>query len=293
MIRFFILITFLVLQVFNLSAQCPATISSLGQGNGLQICWPNNQAPAALDSITYDNITYAGHFVNAGQGDCWRTTSPATLGTNGNHQITFVFNGTNVVCEIINGIVTPVPVHLSVDFLYYTIKTENNVVQILWETAKEENNDYFAVERSQNGIDFEEIAQVSGVGVASAYQYEDLELKYLKGTYYYRLKQVDFDGTSEYTAIRTITLNLSVDQEVRVFPNPAKDHLYIILDEAINVDTQVSIFSVTGQLLIQQTLNGVNETQANYITLSGLSQGCYIAKIESAFFSKTVSFVKQ
>ena len=56
----YIAVFFLTLGSTTLNAQCPASIASLGNGNGLQICWPRNEAPATLTQIVYDGVTYTG-----------------------------------------------------------------------------------------------------------------------------------------------------------------------------------------------------------------------------------------
>ena len=120
----------------SLFAQCPASAVSLGQGNGLQLCWPRNEAPAVLDSIIYDGVTYAGRFVNGGQGDCWRTTDPATLGVNGNHVLQVIIGGLPVeVCFVEDGNVSNA---LPITLAYFGATLNDDAVLIEWQTMEEE-----------------------------------------------------------------------------------------------------------------------------------------------------------
>ncbi|SFB78732.1 hypothetical protein SAMN05421780_101480 [Flexibacter flexilis DSM 6793] len=106
---------------------------------------------------------------------------------------------------------------LPVSLLYFKAQTQKNQTQLVWATASEQNNDYFSIEKSENGKDFTAIGTVHGAGNSQKmlnYQYTDHTPLYQKT--YYRLKQVDFDGASKYSPIAVIangkdlTRNLSV-----------------------------------------------------------------------------------
>ncbi len=89
---------------------------------------------------------------------------------------------------------TPLPI----DLIYFRAQNDDKSVNLFWETATEINNDYFTIERSIDGINFEAIANMNGSGNSStalAYQFTDATP--LSGTSYYRLKQTDYDGQSE------------------------------------------------------------------------------------------------
>ncbi|MFT5821708.1 MAG: hypothetical protein ACI8ZM_002962 [Crocinitomix sp.] len=92
-------------------------------------------------------------------------------------------------------------------------------IDITWITKSETNNDYFVIEKSPNGIEWSEIQIIDGAGNSLStlnYQYFDPNLQY--GVYYYRLKQVDFDGKYSYSQVKSVY----VDQltEMLSYPNP-------------------------------------------------------------------------
>jgi len=102
----------------------------------------------------------------------------------------------------------------------------SKVVSINWETLKEWNNSHFEVQRSYLGIDdWKIIGEVKGMGWTDAvteYAFEDKNLPISGGMVYYRVKQVDFDGKSEYSSVVSVNLpKLHFTQGVwRAFPNP-------------------------------------------------------------------------
>ncbi len=278
---------------FHSFSQCPSSISSLGVGNGLQVCWNSGEAPAVMDSITYDDITYAGEFVNAGAGDCWRTTDAATLGVNGNHEIEFEMNGVHFVCQIVDGTVDPVPQILSVEYVYFEIEKVNNNVSLIWETAEEENNDFFVVERSVDGITFNDIATVPGNGYASGYRYEDLDASFYSGTYYYRLKQVDFDGVFEYSALKVVSLDFEKTAELQVFPNPADNEIFIKFDRNNESELSIVVYNLSGQSVIQVQNVDSGDAQVSKLNLEILDPGFYIVELSNDEYTQRQQFVKR
>ena len=85
-------------------------------------------------------------------------------------------------------------------------KLADNIVQLNWTTASEEQNDYFTIERGVSGNTFTEIGNVDGAGNSlELLDYHFLDRSPLDGTSYYRIKQTDFDGASTYT--NTVAVN--------------------------------------------------------------------------------------
>lgn len=101
---------------------------------------------------------------------------------------------------------SPLPVEL-ISFDATVVDRQKSVL-LEWETASENNNDYFSIERSADGYNWESITSVNGMGNSStttSYDYKDRQP--MKGVSYYRLKQNDFNGDSEYFDIRSVMIN--------------------------------------------------------------------------------------
>jgi Pentaxin family/G8 domain len=113
----------------------------------------------------------------------------------------------------------PLPVELT---SFTAVMTDFHTALLKWHTASETNNDRFEVERSQNGVDFEYLGQVKGAGTSNKpHDYTVTDEQPLPGTSYYRLKQVDLDGTFAYSAIRSVTNNGERSTlKFSAYPNP-------------------------------------------------------------------------
>lgn len=122
---------------------------------------------------------------------------------------------------------------LPVTLVSFIINTKNSNALAEWETASEKNNDYFLLERSEDGENFEVIGRIMGSGTTSAphkYQYEDNMP--LSGTSYYRLKQVDYDGKTETFKTIPFEFNRTVS-ELRILecsPNPFTTSIRLTAD---------------------------------------------------------------
>ena len=122
-------------------------------------------------------------------------------------------------------------------------------VDIFWTTTTEINNDYFSVERSKDGVFFTQIAQVNGVGNStSTHHYKALDDNPFIGINYYRLKQVDYDGTKTYSAIRSVII--TSDQHFTAYPNPMNAVLHITGEGISNSgNVAIEIYDALGKMV--------------------------------------------
>ena len=157
----------------------------------------------------------------------------------------------------------PLPVELGA----FDIKKKREDVQINWSTNSETNNEFFSVERSRNGSDFESIGETSGAGNStSELNYEFMDERPYTGRNYYRIKQVDFDGHFSYSPIKSLMLSTS-DAAINIFPNPTTD--FITIERASDEDASYSIYNLNGKLMKLGVL------QNKVINLIDLDQGAY------------------
>ncbi|SFB78756.1 hypothetical protein SAMN05421780_101481 [Flexibacter flexilis DSM 6793] len=109
---------------------------------------------------------------------------------------------------------------LPVNLLYFKAQTKSNQTQLLWATASEQNNDYFSIEKSENGKDFTTIGTVQGAGNSQktlSYEYTDRTPLYQKT--YYRLKQIDFDGAFKYSPTVAVAADKDIIRNLNVSVN--------------------------------------------------------------------------
>jgi hypothetical protein len=175
----------------------------------------------------------------------------------------------------------PLPVQL-VSFTAKMNKT--GFVDLAWVTATEVNNDYFSVERSIDGINFEEVLQVNGSGNTNRMiTYSAVDGKPLTGVSYYRLKQTDFDGAYEYFNIVSVTnnaiaTNVPANVNWTIFPNPAfAGGLMSVSADGATDKIKVVVYDATTGSLVAETISA-NE-QASIELNENLKSGIYIVNI--------------
>ncbi len=114
---------------------------------------------------------------------------------------------------------------MAIEVLHFTVQPKGEVVEINWATTMEVNNDFFTIERSTDGQNYEELATLQGVDssmVTNRYEFVDQEPH--SGISYYRLKQTDIDG--QYAYFTPVAIKFSSDNLlfIKVYPNPAIDN---------------------------------------------------------------------
>ena len=177
-------------------------------------------------------------------------------------------------------ITTPLPVELT----SFSANVVNGKIIVTWETATEINNAGFSIEKSADNKKYSELAFIKGKGTStekSSYTYIDKSV--LSGKYYYRLKQVDFDGTYQYYKSVEIDLglpkNYSLDQN---YPNPFNPSTTIRFALPANAKVNVKLYNTLGQEVanvINSELNaGVHEVIFN---ASNFSSGVYFYRLEA------------
>ena len=173
-----------------------------------------------------------------------------------------------------------VPVLLS----KFTANKVSNDILLDWETSLEINNSYFDVERSVDNVNFTSIGKVKGHGNSSKlnrYQFTDVNAVADLEAYssaYYRLKQVDFDGSFEYSPMRVVYFNAFNNIKLSVQPNPNKGVFTLHL-EGVNETELVSV------QLIDMYGNVVYHTEQNIhhqaMTIeANIASGVYTALVK-------------
>jgi hypothetical protein len=168
---------------------------------------------------------------------------------------------------------------LPVELTSFTIEKIDNAVYVNWTTASEINNDYFEVQVSADGISWNTIAKITGAGSTnnvSDYAYVDHDLTGFD-VKYYRLKQVDFDGTTTYSNTKWVQLKAK-DGDFEVYQN--ENEISVMLNYKSPV-VKINLLNVSGQE-IEQQLQGVIITNNSYtFAKSNLATGVYFIQVIS------------
>ncbi len=180
---------------------------------------------------------------------------------------------------------TTIPVQL-VDF---KAQKENQAVKLLWSTATELNNAYYAVERSENGKSFEKIGEILGYGNSNILKsYQFMDEKPMNTVNYYRLRQVDFDGKE--TVYKTVSVNFGKNTTTKVYPSIAKDKINVEIN-GDNGASDLLVVNLLGQVVKAQKLQ--NTEGVFPVNISDLPNGSYIMRIVSKNESVSQRFEKQ
>lgn len=164
-------------------------------------------------------------------------------------------------------------VNVPVTLVTFNAKAQEEVISLDWATASELENAGFEVQRSMDGKVFKTIGFVEGNGTTiekQQYAFQDNEVT-PKQFYYYRLKQVDFDGSFEYSNVVTASILGNNKTTLSVYPNPAKDILNIA-----NGEGRALIYNMVGQIVKTVYLTD----EVNTVKISELPSGQYFVKIE-------------
>jgi hypothetical protein len=182
--------------------------------------------------------------------------------------------------------VVPVPVEL----ISFSATTDSKNVILNWSTATEINNSGFEIERRYDKTDWLEIGFVPGHGTTTEKQnYSYIDQNVNAGIYSYRLKQVDFDGTFEYSneilVNVTASLEFTLDQN---FPNPFNPNTLIKFSIPNSSQVSLKIFNTLGQemetLVNEEKQVGTYEVNWN---ASNLQSGVYFYRLQAGSFVQT------
>ncbi|QQS38072.1 MAG: T9SS type A sorting domain-containing protein [Ignavibacteriales bacterium] len=185
---------------------------------------------------------------------------------------------------------------IPVELISFYGSSTDHIVNLSWSTATETNNYGFEVQRN-SGDGYVEVGFVSGYGSTSEIQhYSFIDSKVPYGTYLYRLKQIDFDGTFEYSnEIEIKILPPSVFALDQNYPNPFNPSTTISFSLAKDSRVTVKVFDVVGQEVATIVNNsfGTGSHEINF-DASNLNSGVYIYRLEaSAVDGSTFSAVKK
>lgn len=181
---------------------------------------------------------------------------------------------------------SPMPVRL---ISFEASSKEPGTALLSWKTSDEVNNAGFDIEIGLNSTDFVKVAFVeeNGKNPVNYYQYTLDGLS--AGKYYFRLKQMDYDGTFAYSKIRALQI-VGNEEMAAVYPNPAGNKIKINSSFLGKGDPIVKIFDTNGRLAL--TLSAATTGSVSEIDISALKPGLYILSQGAGNGSRKLKFFK-
>jgi hypothetical protein len=186
---------------------------------------------------------------------------------------------------------TPLPIQLST----FTGQKEGAKNRLEWITSSERDNDYFTLEKSQNGAEFVFLAEVDGAGDSNE------ELNYFSydndpylGITYYRLKQTNFDGQFTYSNIIALSNSLEEIIVSELYPNPTSQNISFDFFTPNKGTIKIRIFDNTGRLIIEQNEKINSGSNTMNVDLERLAKGAYTFEIKfnKIEFTSTQKLIK-
>ncbi|MFT6244347.1 MAG: hypothetical protein ACJA0U_001610 [Salibacteraceae bacterium] len=165
--------------------------------------------------------------------------------------------------------------------IWATPKVDN--IEIGWLVGSEFNLDYYELQRSENGIDFEPIATIDAVGTTQSeqnYTYNDYNVGRNK-IYYYRYQSFDHDFSTEFSPNVSSQLSGSDDfaESVLLHPNPTNGVFHIEMSLDLNSEIELIVFNNAGQLIQSRQLQGSNGNNVFVLDAQEWANGVYIVQL--------------
>ena len=178
-----------------------------------------------------------------------------------------------------------------VELVSFTSSVSGNNVLLKWNTATELNNQGFDVERAAIPGNWEKIGFVAGSGTTTeprSYSFVDNDLN--TGKYYYRLRQVDYNGTFEYSDVIQVEVVVPFDFALEQnYPNPFNPNTMIRFSVPQNSMVNIKVYNIVGQE-VAEIVNDVKTSGRYEISFeaNGLASGIYLVKMQAGDFISTI-----
>ncbi|MEL6593021.1 MAG: PA14 domain-containing protein, partial [Bacteroidota bacterium] len=188
---------------------------------------------------------------------------------------------------------------LPVEFLEFQATVVNESIQLNWITAWEQNNERFVIERSLDGRVFGIIGEVMSTGDSQSpqsYQFEDPDrhLAHMIDRWYYRLRQVDFDGQFSFSSVVLASMEAGeIPLEISAYPNPLDGPELTIRYSGSDQNTslQLSVVNALGKVLYESTLSTAQDQELR-ISVDQWPAGYYYLRLEGTDQQKVFKVFK-
>lgn len=237
------------------------------------------------ENTTDPSVSTGNIFVQHWNGTAWQSIASSSNGdTNSLGLFHVEFQATNLLGPVVFSLNTTT---LPVSLINFKAKAEASSNKCIWSTASETNNDFFAIERSDNNTSFEEIGKTDGAGQSNNVRnYTFYDQNPPEGIAYYRLKQVDFDGKYTYSQAVSVNRNTTTAttgndlQLSSIFPNPFTDQFTIQYTLETDGNMKFYLYDSKGRIVMSKEepgQKGSNSFSAG--NLDHLPPGTYLLHV--------------
>jgi hypothetical protein len=207
------------------------------------------------------------------------------------------FSGGGLITGVVpvGGTITGTAILLDLKLLDFSAKRAAKNVNLTWRTKDEQNMSHFELERSADGVNFENIASIStqAKNQINHYSWKD-EAPYL-GRNYYRLRMMEITGQITYSEIRVVSFDDVEPYTMRVVPNPFKRALNIELynSSITEMQTSIMVYNTLGQVVYaaEKTLSG-GQVRIEITEARTWDAGCYTVVLRNEEFTQQKQIIK-
>lgn len=186
-------------------------------------------------------------------------------------------------------ITTGCPITLPVELVNFNATCSNNQGVLEWKTASETANDYFTIEKSDDGSTWVQIAQIEGAGtITTATDYRFIENDIKIGVNYYRLSQTDLNGKRVIKKIATTDCQIG-KEDIKLYPNPAENELYVSINSS-NEIIYIQCLDGLGRILFTADEQVV---KSGVLNISNLEKGVYTVIVQTKFGERVERIMKK
>ena len=171
---------------------------------------------------------------------------------------------------------------LPIELLNFTAVMNGDKVTLSWTTATEINNDYFTVERTLDGIDFEEVVEMPGAGNSfTPMTYISEDVNPLPGRSYYRLKQTDYDGQFEYSSMVEVDNNYISDMMLYEITVANKTKVVLKYHLTTNAIYYLYVYDIMGKVVKEDIVHSEEGTNTYELDVKSFPSGTYFISLQT------------
>ena len=251
-----------------------------GTGNcDVNLAWDSSLEGSTFTNVA-DNQIGAAQYVSGAYG--------SFTGTGNNTANTVALTGVSSFAPFLIGKNAVLPVSLT----SFTAQNQSTGVQLKWNTASEQNNSHFDIQRSTDGVTFLNIGKVNGAGnSSSSLDYYFTDKSPASGVNYYRLNQVDLDGQTSLSKVVSANIGFS-NSSIQVYASANSANLNISISTEQASSGQLVIYNMGGQKVYEKAISLNKGNNDLSVSLSNTDKGVFIATYNNGSEMLKKKFVK-
>ena len=180
---------------------------------------------------------------------------------------------------------------LDVDWQSFSAVQKDKAAILEWVTSSEISNSHFVIQRASDGKNFVDIGSVEGFGTTgTSTSYQFIDKRPLFGENYYRIKQIDFDGSADFSKVTVVSFKDNNEVKLNSFPNPAYDIIHVTVNGK-HAMQMAYVYDMQGKLVKSVKLS-LTDTNQFDINISDLEDGMYFLKMQDQNHSLISSIIK-